>query len=278
MVKRTRLKQRAVRGLIVLALVAVAAAAALLNLPTGDSGGSQNADLGGQPLPQLFPDARIAIVDRIVAPAQARAMRDANRWLSAHPTRDDAAFVNFALSSVGRPPSGAAQRRELAMLHRIDANRTPAGVAASVWLEAHGKKDIWKLYRHQYQDQVSPAVGDHAKAVFKATYALANQLATDGKAHFARPSPYIADPSLHALNQSRFTKKFSYPAKHSLISFALAALMTHYEPHRAAEYRWMADEISYSRMYAGGHYPSDIAAGAYLGTLLEQYELHAQSA
>jgi hypothetical protein len=275
MVKQTRLGQRTVRVLIGLAITAAVAAAIILNLPAG--GSDANPDLGGEPLPTLFPDAQIAVVDSIVAPAQARANRDIGRWLSSHPARDDRAFLNFALSSVGRPPRGGAQQREIAQLHSIDADRTATGIAAATWLEAHGKKDIWKLYRKQYQQLVPTATGDQAKQVFKATYSLANELAATGKTHFARPSPYIVDPSLHALNQSRFKKKFSYPAKHTLISFALAGVLAHYEPHRAAEYRWMAEEISFSRLYAGGHYPSDIAAGAYLGTLLERYELHATS-
>lgn len=29
----------------------------------------------------------------------------------------------------------------------------------------------------------------------------------------------------------------------------------------------------YSRLYAGGHYPSDVAAGEYLGDLISEYEL-----
>lgn len=265
-----RARRLRIRVLIAAAVLGVVVAAIVLNLPGG--GGSSGRDL---PVPPLFPDARVAMVDPIVAPAQARARRDADRWLAQHPARDDTAFVSFALAHVGAPPTGAAQKRELATLHRIDAHRTAAGVAAAKWLEAHGKKDVWKLYRKQYQDLVRPATGDRVKKQFKATYELAKLIAADGKVRFSRPSPYIVDPTLHGLNQGRFTKKFSYPAKHALISFALGGLLAHYEPHRAPEYRWMADEISYSRMYAGGHYPSDIAAGAYLGTLLQQYELRA---
>jgi hypothetical protein len=264
---------RRVRAAIALVLVALVAAAIVLNLPGGANSGSGK-DL---PIPPLLPDARVKMVDAIVAPAEARARRDANAWLAQHPARDDKAFVSFALAHVGKPPTGAAEARELAMLHRIDAHRTPTGIAAAKWLEAHGKKDVWKLYRKQYQDQVAPATAARVKAQWKATYKLAKLLAADGKVRFARPSPYIVDPTLHGLNQTRFggTKKFSYPAKHALISFALGQLLAHYEPHRASEYRWMADEVSFSRMYAGGHYPSDVAAGAYLGTLIEQYELRA---
>jgi len=102
---------------------------------------------------------------------------------------------------------------------------------------------------------------------------LANKIETQGKRRFARNSPYIVDPSLHALNQKRFAKKFSYPSKHSVLSAALSRVLGHYEPHRRGEYRWMTDEVSFSRLYAGGHYPSDIAAGAYLGDLVGLYEL-----
>lgn len=270
---KTRLGRRTVRILMGLVVVGLGAAAVVLNLPSGAKGGP----LGGQPLPALFADSRLSLVDALVEPAQARARRDATRWLATHPARDDAAFAAFALNSVGPPPRDAAQQHELAVLHRVDARRTPAGVTAANWLEAHGKKDVWKLYLKQYGQFVGKPALMPKKTLFKATYKLANLVAKQGKARFARPSPYITDPTLHAINQKRFAKKFSYPATHAVISFALAPLLSRYEPHRAAEYRWMADEISYSRMYAGGHYPSDVAAGAYLGTLISQYELHASA-
>lgn len=269
----SRLSARTVRTLIVAVVLGLGGAALALNFPS--DGDKKAGPFVGQPQPELFPDSRLALVERLVRPAQARARRNATRWIAGHPGRHDAAFAAFAMNSVGPPPSGAAQRRELAQLHRIDARRSPTGVKAANWLEAHGKKDIWKLYRKQFGQLAGKAAYKRAKALFKATYKLANDLAAQGKTRFSRPSPYITDPSLHAVNQSRFKKKLSYPAKHTLISFALVPLLSRDDPHRAGEYRWMADEISYSRLYAGGHYPSDVAAGAYLGTLTGEYELRA---
>lgn len=265
---RTRLGPTAIKRLIAAALVALGAAALLLNLPGAGKGGGP---LKGQPVPALFADHAIAIVPPITAAARARADRDIRAYLAAHPAPDDAAFTAFALSHVGPPPSARVQRAELRRLHAIDAGRTPAGITAATWLEAHGKKDIWKLYLKQYAQQVAKPQAKTAKAQFKHSLALANTLAADGKTRFARPSPYITDPALHALNQQRFAKKYSYPAKHGVISFALAPLLARLEPHRAGEFRWMTDEVGYSRLYAGGHYPSDLAAGAYLGTLISDY-------
>lgn len=263
----TRLGARTIRIAMASVLLVLGVAALALNLPASHASGP----FGGQPVPTLFPDAPLAMVDTLVAPAQARARRDIGRYVRSHPARDDAAFSAFALGAVGPPPA-AAQATELRQLHRLAAARTPTGIIAANWLEVHAKKDVWKLYVKQYGQQVPKLQAARAKAAFKASYKLANALTASGKVRFARPSPYITDPTLHALNQQRFAKKFSYPSKHSVIAFAVVPLLTRLEPHRASEYRWMADEVSYSRTYAGGHYPSDIAAGAYLGTLISEYE------
>lgn len=267
-----RLDARAIRAMMLAVLAGLGIAALALNLQSSSSAAKQTGPLKGQPVPPLFPDARLGVVDALVASEQARARRDIIRYLQQFPGRNDAVFAQFALNQVGPPPAAAAQAAELKLLHRVDAGRTPAGVTAATWLEAHGKHDIWKLYLKQYAQQSAKPAAKSAKALFRASYLLANTIAKTGKARFARPSPYITDPTLHALNQTRFAKKFSYPAKHAVIAFALAPLLTRLEPHRAGEYRWMTDEIVYSRMYAGGHYPSDIAAGAYLGTLISEYE------
>src|SRR5207237_4363622 len=115
--------------------------------------------------------------------------------------------------------------------------------------------------------------GADAKRLFKGTYKLANSVVAQGKSRYARQSPYIVDPSLHAINQKKFSKKFSYPSKHSVIGAAMTTLLHRLDPHRGPEYRWMEAEIDFSRLYAGGHYPSDLTASAYLGTLVAGYVL-----
>ncbi|MCW3038304.1 MAG: phosphatase family protein [Solirubrobacterales bacterium] len=253
-------------------LLALGLAALALNLPAGTHASKPAGALKGEPVPTLFPTARLGLVERLVRAEQARARRDIVRYLTAFPGRNDPVFATFALNSVGPPPTGAAQQAELGLLHRIDARRTAVGVRAATWLESHGKHDIWKLYLKQFQQQAPKPAAARAKTLFRASYLLANTIAKTGKARFARPSPYITDPTLRALNQKRFAKKFSYPAKHAVIAFTLAPQLSRLEPARAGEFRYMADEIAYSRIYAGGHYPSDIAAGAYLGTLISEYE------
>jgi membrane-associated phospholipid phosphatase len=271
-----RLGRRALRALLVLALLAVGGLAAALNVLAADDGASTG-PYGGQPMPALYPDRDLGPATSLVRPAEARADRAAQTWLAGHPVRDDAAFANYAIATVGRPPGASVQRKELAELHAIGAHRTAAGVTAAGWLELHGKKDVWKLYLKQYRQSVPSATGKAAKARFKAAYALAKTIAATAKAHFARVTPYQVDPTLRAVNQSKFTaKKYSYPSKHAVIGYAESTLLAHLEPHRAPEFDWMAGELAYSRLYAGGHYPSDISAGIYLGRLIADYELGAR--
>ena len=90
----------------------------------------------------------------------------------------------------------------------------------------------------------------------------------------------VTDPTVNALNQAKFKGKtrLSYPSKHAALSAAAVAVLRHYEPSREGEYRWMADQVDFSRLYAGGHYLSDLTAGAFLGTAIGEYSLHRAAA
>ena len=273
MASPTRLGRNHVRVLIAALLVALGTAAFVLNVANGEGEGGD--PLSSGMLSRLYPGHDLSVVDGPVEAAARRADADADQFLATHPVRDDRAFLQFAVSHVGPPPSAPATRRELAKLHQIGNHRTTSGAAAARWLEAQGKKAIWKLYLKQYKQQATPASAASAKTTLKRTLTLAKQLVTVAKSRYHRVTPYQVDPTLHALNQTRFStaRKFSYPSKHSVIAAAAQDVLARYEPRRAGEFRWMADEIDFSRLYGGGHYLSDITAGAYLGTLLARYEL-----
>ncbi len=270
-----RLRRGHVRLLLAALLVALGATAVLLNTSHGQAKAPD--PLASGTLARLFPDRDLVAVDAPTRAATRRADRDVGRYLTHHPLRDDRAFLQFAVASLGPPPGGAVTRRELAQLHRVGAHRDRRGTTASLWLEQEGKKAIWKLYAKQYRAQAPDAAGHRAKTQLKQTIALATQLTTAAKAHYARTAPYQVDPTLRGINQRRFSgaRKVSYPSKHSVIAVAAARVLRHFEPQRAGEYRWMVNEINYSRLYGGGHYLSDVTGGAYVGELLARYELAA---
>jgi hypothetical protein len=264
---------------LAMALVLLAAGAGALALQVAGAGGKKQS-FDGQPLPPLYSTAQLAQIDAPIQAAVTRAHRETAAWLAEHPLRDDAAFAAWAQHAMAPPPDAAHQRRELATLHRLATTRDATGVRAATWLEQHGKKQIWKLYGHQYRELTTTAAGKREKQTLKTALALAERLQAATKTRFARPSPYVTDPTVNALNQAKFKGKtrLSYPSKHAVLSGAAVAVLRHYEPSRGSEYRWMADEIDFSRVYAGGHYLSDLTAGAFLGTAIGDYELHRAAA
>jgi undecaprenyl-diphosphatase len=77
-----------------------------------------------------------------------------------------------------------------------------------------------------------------------------------------RPRPVLE--GLPALTST--VTSLSYPSAHSTTSFAAARALSRALP--AAPVYACACAMALSRVYAGVHYPTDIAAGAALGTAL----------
>ncbi len=80
-----------------------------------------------------------------------------------------------------------------------------------------------------------------------------------------RPRPVLAD--LPALSST--VSGLSYPSAHATTSFAAARVLSRGGLPAAPLYA-CAGAMALSRVYAGVHYPSDIAAGAVLGTSLAE--------
>jgi membrane-associated phospholipid phosphatase len=67
----------------------------------------------------------------------------------------------------------------------------------------------------------------------------------------------------------------SYPAAHGCGSGSIAAAMAHFFPSRANAITARADEMGWSRLWAGIHYRSDIVAGLQLGRSVAQVVIDA---
>ena len=87
------------------------------------------------------------------------------------------------------------------------------------------------------------------------------------KSLIARERPFIADPTIQLLVTA--PSGYSFPSGHAGTSFAAATVIA----FMPIQTKWkvgvwiLAILIAFSRMYLFVHYPSDIVAGALLGTL-----------
>lgn len=82
---------------------------------------------------------------------------------------------------------------------------------------------------------------------------------------FKWPRPYATYPDLKTPNGKMEDDPYSFPSGHAAVSFAAATALADQNPGLALPAYGLAALISYSRMYNGLHYPSDLLAGALVG-------------
>ncbi|MFL6090004.1 MAG: hypothetical protein ACJ71Z_07670 [Aeromicrobium sp.] len=267
-------------------LIAVVAIAALTlglvgpHLWGSVTGGSAKDHIAADPQPRLFSEAEIRPADDLVAAQQPIAHKLMQNWWASHGTKaDDAAFLSWLQRHFPEPPSKADRRKELPQLKALRDQHTKEKVAAAFWLEAHGKKDIWKLYAHDQAEWLPSKDGDARKADVKALLKLSKKAQGKLTESFRASSPYVLDRSLNHKSADNKSHQVvngcpcSYPSKHAARAAAARMYLAKMQPHMTAQYRWMEDEIDWSRIYVAGHLPSDIAGGALLGDMIGEYYL-----
>lgn len=241
------------------------------------TGGASAKDrIAADPPPRLFPDGTIAPLGAQIDSQSSIARKLMATWWSGHGTRPhDAAFAGWLQRSLPGPPRPSARAAELRQVQALAPTRTTAGVAAATWLETYGKKDVWKLYAHDQAEVVPASVGDRRKQQLKDMLTLSKTVADALGVRYQQSAPYVLDPSLrkdHTVTPGQVCP-CSYPSRHAAAGAAARVFLSHFEPHMDAQYRWMEDEIAYSRVYMAGHVPSDIRGGALLGNMIGEYFL-----
>lgn len=232
--------------------------------------------IAADPPPQLFSDSAIRPIEHRVDAQPARAQRLMADWWKRHgSTADDAEFVTWLEQTVPAPPSASRRAKEIKQVQAIAKTRTSAGVAASTWLEAYGKNDVWNLAAHDQAELLPASTGDTLKNHVSDAISMAKDVADALGVKDQQSAPYVVDPSLRTDKTvvPGDVCPCSYPSRHAAEGGAASTYLTYTDPHRAADYRWMLGEVAWSRVYMAGHTPSDITAGALLGDMVGEYFL-----
>lgn len=161
-------------------------------------------------------------------------------------------------------PDSVAGRLDMLTVRTAQRLRTPEGNAWAEHMAHEGHLQLWVDFAERMRGGMGRKQGWLGTALIAASMA-ANGIATyAAKREFARPRPFQADPNIIPIGP--VPKSWSYPSGHTSSAFAAARTIARIEPKLANEAYDLARQVAISRVYAGVHYPSDVVAGALLGT------------
>lgn len=214
-----------------------------------------------------IPDA----IRRGLADAVERGKAVAADWIAAHPAGNDAQFAAHLVQVIGSPPGAAATRRELDQLHSIAAQRTVDHNAQAVWLDAYGLFDVWDPEIASWKAQAGPDQAGRGQALLDRARAVTKQVTFDAKDGYGRQRPFLVDPSLRVVDGMKHSTGASYPSGHASNAYVTAGVLRHLAPERQEPVDHVASQVSFSRNYAGVHFPSDVVSGALIGAAAAEY-------
>jgi acid phosphatase (class A) len=165
----------------------------------------------------------------------------------------------LTISTLLPPPpavDSAANKAELAELHRIEQARTPELAAKA---KADEDEEDMFVFRSVFGANftagtlpLTAALGVHVK---NEEGVIGGQL----KLHFQRPRPYQSDTTLHPACGVG-AKPDSYPSGHGLTGYLEAFTLAEIAPEKRAEILARADDYAHNRLVCGVHYGSDVEA------------------
>jgi len=158
------------------------------------------------------------------------------------------------------PDDSPAGRADLAVVLRLQAERTPEQVARAQQLAAHTP---FLMGAEAWGAEFTPENLPETAKIFKAVRDQSRPAILAAKAGWARPRPYQRDMRVTPCVPKPASS--SYPSGHSVESALWAAIMAAAFPEKAACFEKHVEDTMWSRIVGGAHYPTDTQAGRMLG-------------
>jgi acid phosphatase (class A) len=164
-----------------------------------------------------------------------------------------------ALLILPDPPvdGSEAHKADLAILHELEATRTPQQQEAA--REDAIAQNIFR-FKSVFGDQFTEANLPLTAALGNKLLAEAGDNAGAAKHLFHRKRPYNADPTLHPVCPTT-PKDDSYPSGHSTAGWLLGLTLVEMVPEQREAILVRAADYARNRLVCGMHYPTDIEAG-----------------
>jgi acid phosphatase (class A) len=157
-----------------------------------------------------------------------------------------------------------ATHADLETVYQVQLRRTPEQVA----LANYFAEDTVFQYDAAIGEWFTEANLPRTAEIFLQVDADRFAISSAGKAVWNRPRPPLLAKRIHAC--APLPTSGSYPSGHATQAFLWAGLLAEVFPEQRAALRERAELVAWSRIVAGVHYPTDIAAGRVLGDRLVQ--------
>ncbi len=166
---------------------------------------------------------------------------------------------------LGPPADGSlAAKADMATVKGAQLLRTPERDAWAIRMADTGGMKVWFDFAKEHRGNVGKVQGWLDTALLAATMASNTAVTQVAKQKFDRLRPYQVDPSIKP--PVHLPRDSSYPSGHTSSAFAAARVIATLDPKLATDAYKLATEVAASRVYAGVHFPTDVVAGALLGT------------
>ena len=173
---------------------------------------------------------------------------------------------SFQILLAPSPAQSAQTLAELAELHRIEAERTPAQVAQAM---ADDKEESIFIYRAQLGEWFNAQTLPQVAALSARVKNDEGINTAEAKTGFARVRPYNQDHTLHPVCATK-TKNDSYPSGHTTSGYLMALTLVDMLPEQRDMILARANDYAYNRLVCGVHFRSDTEASKLLA-----YAIHA---
>lgn len=163
------------------------------------------------------------------------------------------------------PGSGSlAEKAELTAIRLLQKARTPERDAWAQHLAKTDGMDQFRSLLGAYEQQAGKLKGVGATALMYTAIGATAATTAYFKHKYDRQRPFQVDDRIVPVVKK--PSDASYPSGHTSAAFAAARIISNIDPSRATEAYRIATEVGMSRIYGGVHFPSDVVAGALLGT------------
>lgn len=216
-----------------------------------------------------------ASVESAPVPAQIETQVINGLRLPKIPGLPDASTPGVPFGKLVAPPApgSLAAKADMAVVKGAQLLRTEEGDAWAVKMANEGVTTMWLDLARRHRAQTGRVQGWLDTALLASTLAANGTLSMVGKVKYDRDRPFVVDPTIKPPVHLPGSK--SYPSGHASAAYAAARVIATLSPELAKEAYSLAAQVAISRVYAGVHYPTDVVAGALMGTAVAEAALRA---